>query len=411
MVPSIARTLGIQEWTRTSVTSKLTCTIGAVPVHLWCMPAPHSFTGQDTLEIFSPGHPGITAAISDWLETQQAIHAEAGEFTRLAVDSGKLDLSRAEAVMSLVTAHDDASRRRALADLSGESAESLRSLTDEFRRLSARYEMLFDFAEEEHAEAEENRLQFDLTNLTASLNKFVGSESSAHSGTPKIALFGPPNAGKSSLFNAMLGKPRSLVTNLPGTTRDAVSETIRLGAIDSTLTDLSGIGDLDADGGAFDEVATQTALESDILLVLASPKSADETASLFENLEKQDASIRGRAIWVYTMADLESSKSENPSALEQISVSSLSGQGLEALNLRLAKRLESSASGNAISLQRQKASEAKKVLAGVQTDSDSPPEAIAQQVRLALRLLDDALLSQNPGDVLDLIFSRFCIGK
>ncbi|MCF6228986.1 MAG: 50S ribosome-binding GTPase [Planctomycetes bacterium] len=409
LAPAVAEELGVV-WKRYGITCSANLGLGIVPVHLWCMPAPNSYTGQDTLEIFVLGHPEITSALASWLESKGCVTAEAGEFTRLAVESGKLDLSRAEAVMALVTAHDDASRRQALSDLSGQSAEVLTDLTRQLRQVSARYEMLFDFSEEEHAETEEASLSNDLKGFISKLDMHVGTDSAARSHSPSVALYGPPNAGKSSLFNALLGKPRSLVTDIAGTTRDAVRETIQIGQHKATLLDLSGIGKSDADFGSFAEDSTQRALEADVLLLLAEPSSEAESTSLLAELESADAAVRGRAIWVYTKTDSQKAPSQNPEKLEQVGVSATSGAGLAALQEILCQRLNDAAIGGSVSLQRQKAGEARRVLEVVDAES-LPPEAVAREVRHALTLLDEALLNDNPGDVLDLIFSRFCIGK
>ncbi len=407
--PDIAQQFGV-DWKRRGVVCTVDLGLGSMPIHLWCMPSPNSYTGQDTLEIFFPGHPEIITALASWLEAEGCVAAEAGEFTRLAVESGKLDLSRAEAVMALVTAHDDASRRQALSDLSGQSAEVLTDLTSQLRQISARYEMLFDFSEEEHAETEEASLSNDLKGFLSNLKTHVGKDSAARTNSPTIALYGPPNAGKSSLFNALLGKPRSLVTDIAGTTRDAVRETIQIGPHAATLFDLSGIGKSDADFGSFAEDSTKRALEADVLLLLAEPSSEAESTALFAKLETEDAAIRGRALWIYTKTDNQKPPTQNPIKLEQVNVSATSGAGLDALQEMLSQRLNDAATGGSVSLQRQKAGEAERVLEVVDND-DLPPEAVAREVRHALTLLDEALLNDNPGDVLDLIFSRFCIGK
>ncbi|MDC1142602.1 50S ribosome-binding GTPase [Planctomycetota bacterium] len=407
----VATSLGASSWKRSGVSGELQTSLGLLPLHLWCMPAPHTYTGQDTLEVFMPSHQEVITDVTRWLEAKGCKQADAGEFTRLAVESGRLDLSRAEAVMALVTAHDDATRRRALADLSGASSKILSAITDDFRKLSARYEMLFDFSEEEHAEAEELTLAADLGRLKESLSDFVGLNHAITNKSPTIALCGPPNAGKSSLFNALLGEPRSLVSDLPGTTRDAVQNTIHISEISAELIDLSGVGQLDTDSGAFSTKSTSLALEADILLALGAPDNTDESIELFRQLEAQDAAVRGRAVWVKTMSDSSALLTKDPLGLEQVTVSAITGSGIDDLRSLLGQRLRDNAIGNAVSLQRQKADEASRVFDELDDIQQLPPEAVAQHVRYALRLLDEALLSDNPGDVLDLIFSRFCIGK
>jgi len=407
LVAEITRVLCGAELRRASIDCRIVLPLGAVPAAAWLLPAPHTLTGDDVLELRVPGNPAIVRQLEQRLREMGARDAEPGEFTRRALDAGKLDLSRAEAVLQLVTATDDAARRNALADLSGRTAEQLAALTERLRALSARYEMSFDFSEEEHAEAFEQQLAADLQQFTDELRELLGAEPMApRHQRPVIALFGPPNAGKSTLFNALLGKPRALVSEVAGTTRDPVEAELELGAHHALLVDLSGVGTSDADLGRFAETARARALEADLLLLLDAP-GQHELAGEFAELQRRDASLRTRALWVYTKADLGPSSSANP-GLEAVVVSAGSGGGLEDLRGRLIERLDQQASGSVTSLLRVRAGEAIKLL---EREEAAPSEVRAGDVRRALKLLDEALLAETPGEVLSLIFSRFCIGK
>lgn len=407
LVADIARELCGAELRRASIDCRIVLAVGVVPAAAWTLPGPGTLTGDDVLELRVPGNPAIVRQLEQRLRDMGARDAEPGEFTRRALDAGKLDLSRAEAVLQLVTATDDAARRNALADLSGRTADQLAALTERLRALSARYEMSFDFSEEEHAEAFEHQLAADLRQFTAELRELLGAEPmTPRHDRPVIALFGPPNAGKSTLFNALLGKPRALVSEVAGTTRDPVEAELDLGAHHALLVDLSGVGSSDADLGRFAETARARALQADLLLLLDAP-GQHELAGEFAELQRRDASVRTRALWVHTKADLGPSSNANP-GLEAVAVSAGSGGGLDDLRGRLIERLDQLASGGATSLLRVRAGEALKLL---ERDEAAPPEVKAGDVRRALKLLDEALLSEAPGEVLDLIFSRFCIGK
>jgi tRNA modification GTPase len=338
--------------------------------------------------------------------------ADPGEFTRRAVESGRMNLSQAEATLALVTASDEVARRQAVADLAGESVKRVRGIAERLRAISARYEMSFDFSEEEHAHSEEARLAADLAALAGALREIVGQDP-MHSRreTPEIALFGPPNAGKSSLLNALAGHHRVLVSELPGTTRDAVEHAMGFGGRKATLVDLSGVGRLDADRGRFAAAARERAARADILLVLSAPGQERECDVEFAALAEKDPSLRSRAIWVHTMGDLRKAPAANPAALPEFTVSAASGAGLNELTELLGERVAEQASGGVTSLLRRKARQALELLDPDIGNDQAPPEAVAGEVRRALTALDEALLADVPGDVLDLIFSRFCIGK
>ena len=410
LVPEITRTLCNNTMARSAIDCTVSLPVGKIPASAWVLPAPHTLTGEDTLEIRVPGNPAIVRQLEDRLRELGARDAEPGEFTRRAFEAGKLDLNRAEAVLQLINATDETARRQALADLAGETATALTAMAERLRSLSARFEMSFDFSEEEHADAAEDQLLTDLRTFVADLAHLLGdAEPAPHRDRPVIALFGPPNAGKSTLFNALLGRPRALVSEQPGTTRDPVESELVLGDHTVILADLSGVGKLDADRGRFAETACERALQADVMLVLEAPGDIEATSE-FDALQRRDGAVRSRALWVHTKTDLAHGITANLPGLESVSVSAMSGGGLDELRKRLTARLDQLASGGATSLLRVRSGEALKLLQQA-TKEDAPPEVIASDVRRALKLIDEALLSDAPGEVLDLIFSRFCIGK
>lgn len=405
---SITRTLCDAEMQRASIECCMQLPVGEVPAAAWVLPGPHTLTGEDTLELRIPGNMEIIRQLEERLRNLGCRDAERGEFTRRALEAGKLDLSKAEAVLQLINASEETARRQAVADLKGDTAAVLSALIERVRAISARFEMSFDFSEEEHAEAEVESLRRDLEKLVQELEQLVGSgEARPHRDQPVVALFGPPNAGKSTLYNALLDTPRSLVSETPGTTRDPVEDDCEVGGHRITLVDLSGVGALDADQGRFAKLARERALQADILLALDAPES-DETLREYRTLEQQDAGVRARTLWVHTKSDLGKFPTVQ-AGLEAVVVSAVSGGGMDELRTRLNERLDRLASGGATSLLRMRSREALQTLHHAK--GDAPPEVAASDVRRALKLLDEALLSEAPGEVLDLIFSRFCIGK
>jgi tRNA modification GTPase len=223
-------------------------------------------------------------------------------------------------------------------------------------------------------------------------------------------LFGPPNAGKSSLFNALVGHTRALVSPVPGTTRDPVDATLDLGGAKLLLRDLSGVGSSDADAGRFNESAREAALAADLLLLVCGPGDEPELSQAFRALCDTDSDLRARSLWVQTKSDLGLHQAP-PAGMEVVSVSAVAGSGIAELRHRLHLAVSELAGAGLQTMLGQRAAEAFARLAPHVADAETPPEATAADVRVALRLLDEALLSDAPGDVLDLIFSQFCIGK
>jgi len=403
----IAGALGVS-WARQTLRATLP---GGTPCMLLCSPSPASYTGEDTLEIVLPGNPWLLRTAAAWLNSHGCRAAQPGEFTRRALGHGRINPSQATATLALVNAQSEADHRAALAELSGHLARQTAALADRLRKVSARHEMLFDFSEEEHAHAEETRLLEDLTELTRLLQDLCGQpRHAAPRAEPVVALFGPPNAGKSSLFNALVGSARALVSPLPGTTRDAVRATIVLQSRPATLVDLSGVGEHDSDQGRFAETARDLALQADVLLVLAAPGQANEALAQYNLIAAGDADLSPRALFVDSMGDLQP-PAQVTVPLPRFSVSAASGAGMDALRAELAARVLRASVGGVTSLLRDRIAEAAAVLNAALADDAMPGEARAREVRHALTLLDQGLLAEAPGDVLDYIFGQFCIGK
>lgn len=408
-VPALAQVLLGAPFRYRSFETSVGTTLGRVPCRAWLLPAPRTFTGENMLELRVPGNPRLVARLEERLLALGARRADAGEFTRRALAAGKLDVSRAEAVGALINAQGEAERRQALADLAGRSARELAALAERLRAVSAGYELAFDFSEDEPEPAPFETLAANLHAVGCSLAEFCANvPHRPRRDRAVIALFGLPNAGKSSLFNALLGSRRALVSELPGTTRDPVRAPLTLAGQGCELRDLSGVGTTDADQGRFAETARSEAVGADLLLLVCAPGQRDQLLREFDVLLERERDIASRALWVNTMSDVAAPQYAPP-GLESVTVSALTGAGLVELRAAMGARLAAQSRGAATSQLRVRAQEA--LLALQQVEGHAPPEALALAARQALRLLDEALLSHAPGDVLDLIFSRFCIGK
>lgn len=408
---ALARSLGLT-WENATAAATLDTGPGPLPLRLWMARAPHTYTGQDSLELALPGNPLLVAAVERWLAARGLRPAVAGEFTRRALEAGKLDLSRAEAVHALINAQTDAQRREALGDLRGDFARALSALAEALRALSASYEVAFDFSEDEIETPPFAALAQRLLRISEELTR-LGSAPHARPrrAMPQVALFGAPNAGKSSLFNALLGRRRSLVSEVPGTTRDPVSAAARFGDITAELVDLSGVGSADSDCGRFAQRARDAARQADILLLLCAPGQAPELQTELEILSRDDPGVPARCLWVWTKADLTPGSAMLQAPMECLAVSARTGAGLPALARAIEARLAAAGAAPHSTL-REGARRAQETLfRAAQGVSQDAPEATAALVRRALRDLDEALLQHAPGEVLDFIFTRFCIGK
>lgn len=204
---------------------------------------PHSYTGQDVLEISSHGGLVVTKQILDLLITAGARHAEPGEFTKRAFLNGKIDLTQAEAVLDLIRAKSEKSVETAVRQLTGELSRKFKTLKEELMKMYAHMEAFLDFPEE-HLEVYEDKVfsaKFDAVEKEVKALIAGFKRGSLLREGALVVLAGKPNVGKSSLFNTLLARDRALVSEFPGTTRDALEEAIEIGGFYIRLVDTAGL--------------------------------------------------------------------------------------------------------------------------------------------------------------------------
>jgi tRNA modification GTPase len=373
------------------------------------LPGPNSPTGEDMLELFPHGNPLLVEAIVRALASAPGVRlAEPGEFTRRAFENGRIDLVQAEGVGALVHARSRAALRNALRLVEGELSGRLRALRALLLDLSARLELDADFAEEEADPDYASwapRVAEARAEVEALLRGF--DRGREWNRAPRAVVFGPPNAGKSSLVNALTGRDRLLVSDVAGTTRDFVDVPLRVGGALAQLVDTAGLGrPVDAlDEKAMARTRAQLA-EADLRICVADGSASAQDPSGILSLE---ADLR-----VLTHGD-------RPGFAPRagwLSVSSVTGEGIDALLEELERRLDpkETADGEAVAVterQRDALARARDFLLAAEAHLKGKPavEILAFEVREACLALRELLGEVTADDVLHRLFAGFCIGK
>ena len=377
----------------------------------------NSYTGEDVLELFPHGNPLI---VRDLLQAIRGIEgvrlAEPGEFTRRAFLNGKMDLTQAESVADVIHSANRAELENAHRLLSGALSKKIATLAAQVKDISARLELDVDFAEEE-ADPDfagwETRFVSVRESILQILNSFHGKASLSR--LPLAVLYGAPNAGKSSLVNALLGEDRVLVSNVPGTTRDFVEVRLFLPGGEVRLVDTAGIADC-----ATDELDALSMKKSKEILEEADLKIlVVDGGAACEKGESVKSSIEPDVV-VYSKSDLRAAPNPNepagnPNALQ---VSSKTGEGLAELkNIMNAALFKENANAEDlwITSEREKAC-LEDALAGVDRVLDllhkNPAvELLAFEMQLVRRALQSITGEISSEDILQSIFAGFCIGK
>ncbi len=382
---------------------------------------PNSYTGEDVLELYPHGNPLIVRRLMQAIRSIGCVRlAEPGEFTRRAFLNGKMDLAQAESVADVIHSANLAELKNAHRLLGGALSKKVLTLAEQVKDISARLELDVDFAEEEadpDFEGWGKRFEGIRASILGILDSF--REKSSVGRLPLAVIYGAPNAGKSSLVNALLGEDRILVSNIPGTTRDFVEVRLFLDGGEIRLVDTAGIAER-----ATDELDALSMEKSREILEEADMKIlVVDSASHVIARERSDRGNLNPDFIVYSKSDLmgvPDGGSEAAMTLTEnaLRVSSKTGEGLadlrQAMNKTLFKKVENS-EDFWITSEREKAC-LEDALAGIdraldQLKNNPAVELVAFEMQLVRRALQSITGEISSEDVLQSIFAGFCIGK
>lgn len=376
--------------------------------------APHSYTGEDVVEIQCHGGINVVRNILDLVFESGARPAERGEFTKRAFLNHKLDLSQAEAVCDLIHAKTQNFAIQSAKNLSGVLAEKINEIKKDIFEVLSKIIAGIDFPED----VKEPEYEYLQDEFEKAIKKIEGILSFAKSSNIqrqgiKIAIVGKPNVGKSSLFNALLSLNRAIVTDIAGTTRDILTETLDFEGIPVTLIDTAGIRECSEVGKVEEigiEFSKQSVNDADLILFVA-----DATAGINEEDKLILDLIQDKKyITMLNKADLLAQKADEP---DKILISTITKQGFEELKLKIKEFLgkQSIEDTEFITNSRQQEclEKAKSALnqALLATQVREFQDLISIDVKSALLNLDEITGEVITDDILNNIFENFCIGK
>ena len=383
-------------------------------------PAPHSYTGEDCAELHCHGSPVVLDAGLRALFAAGCRQAQGGEFTKRAFLSGQLDLLQAEAVVDLIDAETAEQAHNAVCQLSGTLSRTVDRVYEALLSMAARFYAVVDYPDEDIEDLRQPELLDTLHTARQDLERLLTGFSRGQllkQGVPTV-LLGKPNAGKSSLLNALLGYDRAIVTDIAGTTRDTVEEKLPVGGVLLRLTDTAGIRDggdaVEALGVERSRAAAHQAALAILVLDGSSPPTAEDEEAIA--LARQVP----RLLVVMNKCDLP--RHPDAAALTGrfdtvLSVSARENLGLDALTRAIAALFptDAPADGSLLTNARQ-ADAVSRALSAVTDAHDAlqngmTPDAVLTDCEAALEALGELNGKHIRDDLVDTIFSRFCVGK
>ena len=382
--------------------------------------AGHSYTGEDSAELYCHGSPIVLNEVLRALFAAGAVQAKGGDFTKRAFLHGRMDLMQAEAVIDLIDAETAESARNAIGQLSGVLSRSVDGIYNSLMDIASRFYAVVDYPDEDIEDLTRDAIVHTLGSARDSLAELAATFSRGQllkSGVPTVIL-GRPNAGKSSLLNALLGYDRAIVTDIPGTTRDTVEEKLTLGHLLLRLIDTAGIRRTEDAVESMGVDRARAAAEQASLAILVLDGSAPLTA------EDEEAIAVAETVPHLLVAV---NKSDLPAAIDRealsrrfgsaVSLSARTGEGIAALcsAIRALYPQEKAPSGELLTNARQ-AEAVQRALAAIESADKSlrqgmTPDVVLTDMEDALSALGELTGKAIREDLVATIFSRFCVGK
>ncbi len=385
------------------------------------MRAPHSYTGEDVVELHCHGGSQIMRSVLDLCLDTGALMASPGEFTQRAFINGRLDLAQAEAVIEVIRARSDRACRAALDQLGGHLSQQIYRFVAVLKSSLSLLEAHIDFPDDEVGTLELEPFALTLQSLRTEMEALVASFDMGRALREglSVLLLGRPNVGKSALMNALLGESRSIVTEVAGTTRDTLEENLVLAGFPLRLIDAAGVRETE-DPVEREGVrrAREKALAADLVLMVIDGSVAltDEDRLAFELCESDKTLLLINKSDQIQVLDLKTL----PPFSGQVELSAKSGVGLEALRQKIVEQLSSDVAGEGVEdivvLERRHRDALLQAISALNCFAEAlvataPFECLAMDLRVSLAALGQITGETTPDEILEQIFSRFCVGK
>ncbi|MFM9904478.1 MAG: tRNA uridine-5-carboxymethylaminomethyl(34) synthesis GTPase MnmE [Pyrinomonadaceae bacterium] len=390
--------------------------------------APHSFTGEDVIEISCHGSPVILRQVIDICLAQDARMADPGEFSLRALANGRMNLAEAEAIRDLIDAQTTASARQAIRQLRGEFSNQLQPLKDDLLNVIVILESALEFVEDDLPDIQAESVRRSLSGAAEQTGKLAATFQAGHlirEGL-RVAIIGRPNVGKSSLFNALLGSDRAIVTEIAGTTRDQIHERFTIGDIPISLIDTAGLRETtDTVESIGVERSRAVMADADIVIVMldASEQTSDEDREILQSVKDLNFIVALNKIDKVPSTDVDRMIAAENSSLaylrEKVTpLSAKTGEGLDELRNAIVRPFspeDISTAGFLVTdarhhdlLVRAKADIEQSL---GQLEQKMSEEIVLIGLHNALRYLGQITGETTTEDMLTRIFSTFCIGK
>jgi tRNA modification GTPase len=389
--------------------------------------APHSYTAEDTVEFSCHGGIYISRKILESLLRSGARAAEPGEFTKRAFLNGRIDLSQAEAVADLIRSRSEASLRVSLKQLEGRLSQRIKKLREKILNLCGLLELELDFAEEGLQLADKSKINKDLSGILDEISELANSYryGKLYREGVHVVLVGRPNVGKSSILNSLLSEDRAIVTEIPGTTRDVIQESLNIGGLLFMVTDTAGLrrseDSLEIEGI---RRTRKEICEADIIVSVVEAGAVSDDDWRLVKLSKEESRKGSKFLVAVNKIDLAMQwRIELPDGNQDLPVcymSAKSGEGLDSLRRSLVD-LASLGNGSSpeasavVTNERQKSCLLRAADDLVRARNDllegKSNEFIALNLRAAVDNLGEIIGAVTTDDILNNVFVNFCIGK